>query len=199
MEPRWTLYVRDFGRIKAADIKVAPMMIFVGPNNSGKSYISSLLWGLSELREGPFVTEKPAMDAGGECKRLIEEFYEKKESRISRSLIQSLLDLFNVHLKDLKEMLVKRIFSSEDIRIGEIFFPSMKNGCLLIPLNGCQMIVSKSFTDLIPLYSPYPIFLMIKLRINFYRSLSDGFCSMKSIVLFIFPLPEPDSCSLTRP
>lgn len=42
----WNLKVENFGRIKSADIKVSPMMIFIGDNNSGKSYLMSLLWGL---------------------------------------------------------------------------------------------------------------------------------------------------------
>ena len=31
----WTMHVEDFGKIKSADIEVAPMTLFVGDNNSG--------------------------------------------------------------------------------------------------------------------------------------------------------------------
>ena len=49
MKNRWTLHVEDFGSIRSADIEVAPMMLFVGENNTGKSYLASLLWGISEM------------------------------------------------------------------------------------------------------------------------------------------------------
>ena len=38
--------VEDFGKIKHAELEMKPMMMFVGDNNSGKSYLMSLLWGL---------------------------------------------------------------------------------------------------------------------------------------------------------
>ena len=46
MHLRWTLHVENFARIKSADIEIAPLMCFIGDNNSGKSYIMSLLWGI---------------------------------------------------------------------------------------------------------------------------------------------------------
>ena len=44
MNQRWTLHVENFARIDSADIEIAPLMCFVGDNNSGKSYIMNLLW-----------------------------------------------------------------------------------------------------------------------------------------------------------
>ena len=46
MNQRWTLHVENFARIKDADIEISPLMCFIGDNNSGKSYIMSLLWGI---------------------------------------------------------------------------------------------------------------------------------------------------------
>ncbi len=52
MEQSWALKVERFGKIKRAEIEIAPLMLFVGENNSGKSYMMSLLWGLlSEARK----------------------------------------------------------------------------------------------------------------------------------------------------
>jgi len=42
------IHVRNFARIKKADIELAPLTLFVGDNNSGKSYLSSLIWGFSQ-------------------------------------------------------------------------------------------------------------------------------------------------------
>lgn len=47
---RWTLHVTDFGKIGSADVEVAPMTLFVGDNNSGKSYIMTLIYGLLNVR-----------------------------------------------------------------------------------------------------------------------------------------------------
>src|SRR5580700_2291352 len=44
--PRWKLLVEGLGKIERAEVDVRPLMLFVGDNNSGKSYLASLLWGL---------------------------------------------------------------------------------------------------------------------------------------------------------
>ena len=46
MENRWTLHVENFGRIERADVAVSPLTLFVGDNNSGKSYLMSLIYAL---------------------------------------------------------------------------------------------------------------------------------------------------------
>ena len=46
MDNRWTLHVEDFGKIEYADVTVAPLTLFVGDNNSGKSYLMTLLYAL---------------------------------------------------------------------------------------------------------------------------------------------------------
>jgi energy-coupling factor transporter ATP-binding protein EcfA2 len=47
MSNYWTLHVKDFAKIREAKIEAAPLTLFVGDNNSGKSYLLSLLWGLT--------------------------------------------------------------------------------------------------------------------------------------------------------
>ena len=46
MNQRWTLHVENFARIESADIEISPLLCFIGDNNSGKSYMMTLLWGL---------------------------------------------------------------------------------------------------------------------------------------------------------
>lgn len=46
---QWKLKVSGYGRIERADIEVAPLTLFVGDNNSGKSYLMSLLWGIQNF------------------------------------------------------------------------------------------------------------------------------------------------------
>lgn len=43
---RWTLCVNNFGKIKDAKITISPLTLFVGDNNSGKSYLMILIYGL---------------------------------------------------------------------------------------------------------------------------------------------------------
>ena len=50
MDNRWTLSVENLGRIKEAEVKVAPFTLFVGANNSGKSYLMTILYTLLNLR-----------------------------------------------------------------------------------------------------------------------------------------------------
>lgn len=45
----WKLCIEDYGKIKSAEIEMAPLTLFVGDNNSGKSYLMSLLWGIENL------------------------------------------------------------------------------------------------------------------------------------------------------
>lgn len=43
------LYVKNFAKIKEAEIELAPFTLFVGDNNSGKSYLASLVWYISSV------------------------------------------------------------------------------------------------------------------------------------------------------
>ena len=47
----WTLKVQSFGKIRSAEIKFAPLLIFVGKNNTGKSYLASLMWAILNSSE----------------------------------------------------------------------------------------------------------------------------------------------------
>lgn len=44
------LHVQDFGKIKNACIDIAPVTFLIGDNNSGKSYLMALMYGLLNLR-----------------------------------------------------------------------------------------------------------------------------------------------------
>lgn len=45
----WKLKVSEYGKIECAEIEMAPLTLFVGDNNSGKSYLMFLLWGIRNL------------------------------------------------------------------------------------------------------------------------------------------------------
>ncbi|PXX97653.1 hypothetical protein [Halomonas sp. LBP4] len=43
MHQRWTLHVEHFARFEQADFDLRPLTLFVGENNSGKSYVDQEL------------------------------------------------------------------------------------------------------------------------------------------------------------
>ena len=44
-----SLHVKGLGKIESATIELAPLTLFVGDNNSGKSYLMTVLYGLFDL------------------------------------------------------------------------------------------------------------------------------------------------------
>lgn len=50
MNNRWTLHIQNFGKINAANITLSSVTLFVGDNNSGKSYLMALLYALLNMR-----------------------------------------------------------------------------------------------------------------------------------------------------
>ena len=41
--------VKDFGKIANAEVQLSPLMLLVGKNNTGKSYLATLIWAMSNL------------------------------------------------------------------------------------------------------------------------------------------------------
>lgn len=52
MAPSLEVEVSDFGPIKSGTLNVRPLTVFVGPSNSGKTYLAVLLYALSECLGG---------------------------------------------------------------------------------------------------------------------------------------------------
>jgi hypothetical protein len=61
--PRWKLLVEGLGKIERAEVEVHPLMLFVGDNNSGKSYLVSVLWGLLALQGSLRLPPGPTLSA----------------------------------------------------------------------------------------------------------------------------------------
>lgn len=110
MEQRWTLHVENFARIKEADIEISPLMCFVGDNNSGKSYMMSLLWGL--LCSGDLIGKKIniSTDTAHELNEWLKRNIDKKAA-IDFSMQQKYVHWFNEILNDCKNDLVEHIFN----------------------------------------------------------------------------------------
>lgn len=122
----WKLIVENYGKIKSAEIEVAPLTLFVGDNNSGKSYLMSLLWGIERYGvEGLIGMKYPNTDEADEivkwlCEK-IDIAVEKKYLEISLEEISSLLKCFlNKELRKNKDNLVKMIFNNRSVEIGKL-------------------------------------------------------------------------------
>ena len=50
----WRVHVEGLGKIKEADIDTKPFTLFVGDNNSGKSYLMTLIWGIYSCNQVVF-------------------------------------------------------------------------------------------------------------------------------------------------
>ena len=46
MSDRYTIDVQNFGPIVDANVEVRPLTVFVGPGNTGKSYLATLIYAL---------------------------------------------------------------------------------------------------------------------------------------------------------
>ena len=44
-----TLSVKDFGPIYSAEVELRPLTVFVGPSNTGKSYLAILIYALHKF------------------------------------------------------------------------------------------------------------------------------------------------------
>ncbi|MDD7388403.1 MAG: AAA family ATPase [Lachnospiraceae bacterium] len=122
--------VENFGKIESADISLKKMMFFIGDNNSGKSYLMSLLYGLlktepSDLLNKFNFTEKVAVPP--ELSGLAAAFYEGSVFRISEEQFEKLVELINNIMEVYKDYLVRDLLG-DDVTIGVLrleipFFP----------------------------------------------------------------------------
>lgn len=96
--------VEGFGRIASAEIELAPLTILLGKNNSGKSYLATLLWGLrsnvwyaggDDLVHAPkkfrdFINAKdqsgPHVVEASECARVLNNWLDRIKLKFVRSL-----------------------------------------------------------------------------------------------------------------
>jgi predicted ATPase len=69
------LAVKNFGPLRSAKVEIKPLTIFVGPNNSGKSYLAMLLYSLcgAQYSESPVSTFQ------------LRRYWEKKTSKRART------------------------------------------------------------------------------------------------------------------
>ena len=145
----WKLIVEDYGKIKFAEIEIAPLTLFVGDNNSGKSYLLSLLWGIEKFGVSALIGEK--YENVKEINALIEWLcaqmdivVQKKKYAVSLAEISDLLnEVLNEGLKKNKDNLIKKIFNNRNVNIGKlrIELGELQDICLDLEMNEQKNII----------------------------------------------------------
>ena len=123
----WRLKVSGYGKIESAEIEAAPLTLFVGDNNSGKSYLMSLLWGIrnlgGELLYAGDASEKTESDDRLLCwvKKQIEAAREQGVHTVLASEIGDELQIvLQERIHQNRDKFVKAIFNSSDVEIEEL-------------------------------------------------------------------------------
>lgn len=112
MNKEWTLHVENLAKIKRADVTIAPLMCFVGDNNSGKSYLMSVLWGVLTLGKDLFPKAPSDAKLYKQCENWLKAHI-NSEVELSKEDIQLYIDWFNELLNNNKKSLIKKIFNYE--------------------------------------------------------------------------------------
>lgn len=123
----WRLKVSGYGKLESAEIETAPLTLFVGDNNSGKSYLMSLLWGIrnlgGELLYAGDASEKTESDDRLLCwvKKQIEVAREQGVHTVLASEIGDELQIvLQERIHQNRDKFVKAIFNSSDVEIEEL-------------------------------------------------------------------------------
>jgi len=111
------LYFKNFGPVKEAEIDLRPLTIFVGPNNTGKTYTAYYIWALGalEYRYDPlFFTKEPPLDR--QCIEYLRTHFLKplkKSNEIKFSLIDyANSECLNSFIAESCQYMTKTFFSS---------------------------------------------------------------------------------------
>lgn len=134
MSDYWTLHVKDFAKIREAKIEAAPLTFFVGDNNSGKSYLLSLMWGLTggvNFSDRAPIDDQNISDSLVKVRKLL-DFWQSREADTREN--SSELPLFQVDqeehgilaegfctlLQSTKKEVIAEIFNADDIHAESI-------------------------------------------------------------------------------
>ena len=106
--------VENFGKIQSAKIDISNFAVFVGDNNSGKTYLMQLIYGLCQY----FVVPEGYVPI---CSReLLDKIKSNARYMVSNDDIELLCEEINHCLNDKKDLLVEKIFQKK-VNIEKIY------------------------------------------------------------------------------
>lgn len=108
----WSLQVKNFGKISEAEIQLAPFTCFIGDNNSGKSYLMTLLYGIlrTNFRSLEMCTESNEYEA---LKSWFDLHYQETNKIPLTSIKTQLNNYLNAVLEANKETIVRYAFNKK--------------------------------------------------------------------------------------
>lgn len=115
---RWILHVENLAKIKQADVAVTQLMCFVGNNNSGKSYLMSLLWGILMYGRELFPSKPSESKAYRNCEVWIQKNW-GNDCVVADDIATLYFDWFNEILANNRQALVERVFN-RSFPVGKI-------------------------------------------------------------------------------
>lgn len=123
----WKLKVTGYGKIKSTEIEMAPLTLFVGDNNSGKSYLMSLLWGIKNLGIQTLIGRKimPQTESDQTLFEWITDQIDTAMQKGSHTVligetVDAVQSVLQERLNQNKEEIVRKIFNSSDIKIEKL-------------------------------------------------------------------------------
>lgn len=120
------LRIEKFGKIEKADIQISPLTLFVGDNNSGKSYLLSLIWGIYAAEDSSVIfrdLDKLQVKAYKEvCENLCNFVRGAEESQEQKIEISSekFIIILNEIMEKNKDKFVAGIFNYEQVSIQKM-------------------------------------------------------------------------------
>lgn len=117
--PFWTATIGEFGRISHAQIEMAPLVILLGRNNTGKSYVASLLWSILNFEEY-FLGSRDGIRAfPQELVDLAELQDIETEQTVRLTPLEAALWM-NANIRERKDQVVQSLLSYKEARIGHL-------------------------------------------------------------------------------
>lgn len=107
------IMIKNFGKIESADIALHDLVVFVGNNNSGKTMVMQLIYGIREKLSSFPVTDLRVKksDLNGQCLlRCDQDWFREMETCINEYLA--------VHKSQIIESIFGTLISAEEIRIA---------------------------------------------------------------------------------
>lgn len=104
--------LRDFGRVETASVTMAPLVVLVGRNNSGKSYVASLIWSLLNIDES-------WIDRTIEAPDWFKALLDRQDSGEAVDAV-SLEAWLNEILAGTKDRVARTLLSYDEAKIGQV-------------------------------------------------------------------------------
>ncbi len=121
MKQRWTLSFKKLGLIDEGDVRIAPLMIFTGDNNTGKSYVMTLLWGVIALGRNLFPVSIPDNETYRRCERwLTLRLREKDDQLLDGEEMELFVRWFSDLLNNKRQSLCDDLFGESAVRLQEL-------------------------------------------------------------------------------